>query len=743
MIDGFKSDRILIVGLGLIGGSLALALHKAGFARELIGFDLKSENCELALALDAVDRIETDLGRAVAEADIVVLSVPVKAMEGVLERIAPYLRSNTLLTDVGSTKGNVVTASRRIFNPMLSGWVPGHPIAGAENSGMAAARQELFARHKIILTPLPESSAAAVDIISSMWRATGAEVLTMDVDHHDEVLAATSHLPHLLAFSLVDTLAQDHENRDIFRYAAGGFRDFTRIAASDPTMWHDVFLANRDAVLEVLDRFTDGLSQLRTAVEQGDGVTMMGVFTRAKAAREHFSRILAGTAYASPAHKLSKKALKIGAKSRCIGYVSMPGDKSISHRALILGALSEGQTVVSGMHEDEDTLATLQAFRDMGVVIEGPAEGLVTIHGVGLHGLRQAPGALYLGRSSTSLRLLTGLLAAQSFPSELTGSEMLEECDLSAIIQPLQQMGAKIDAKREAFLPISISGIAADALQAITHQIETPSAQVKSALLLASMYAEGETRLTERVKTRDHTEKMMAAFGWPIQTDGNVVCSSGKGQLLPGRVAIPGDISLAAYFMVAALITRDSDLRLENLGVNPSRTSLLDLLIGMGGLIEQHAKHESNDEPGACLYVRYSRLKPCRVELSKMHCSVEELAALLIALSFAEGESVLLDWNRVAQVDALNITVNGLQKLGIQIESKDDCLLIQGVGSEVLLAGHELDGKGNSVASMALAIAAMRTGNSVIIEDCLGDIPYFPEFVSIAQSLGFELQSIG
>ncbi|PXF31320.1 hypothetical protein WH50_10345 [Pokkaliibacter plantistimulans] len=741
MIDGFKSDRILIVGLGLIGGSLALALRKAGFARELIGFDLKGENCELALALDAVDRVETDLGLAVAEADIVVLSVPVKAMEGVLARIAPYLRTNTLLTDVGSTKGNVVAASRRIFNPMLSGWVPGHPIAGAENSGMAAARQELFARHKIILTPLPESSAAAVDIISSMWRATGAEVLTMDVNHHDEVLAATSHLPHLLAFSLVDTLAQDHENRDIFRYAAGGFRDFTRIAASDPTMWHDVFLANRDAVLEVLDRFTDGLSQLRTAVDQGDGVTMLGVFTRAKAAREHFSRILAGTAYASPAHKLSKKAFKIGAKSRCVGRASLPGDKSISHRALILGALSEGQTVVSGMHEDEDTLATLQAFRDMGVVIEGPAEGLVTIHGVGLQGLRQAPGALYLGRSSTSLRLLTGLLAAQSFPSELTGNEVLEGCDLSTIIQPLQQMGARIDAVRESFLPVRISGI--DGLKAITHQIETPSAQVKSALLLASMYAEGETRLTERVRTRDHTERMMAAFGWPIRADDNVVCSSGKGQLLPVSVIIPGDISLAAYFMVAALITRDSDLRLERVGANPSRTSLLDLLIGMGGLIEQSAKQESNDEPDACLHIRYSRLKPCRVDLSKIHCSVEELAVLLIALSFAEGESVLLDWNRVAQLDALKITVNGLQKLGIQIESQGDCLLIKGVGSEVLLAGHELDGKGNSVASMALAVAALRTGNSVIIQDCLGDIPYFPEFVSIAQSLGFELQSIG
>jgi 3-phosphoshikimate 1-carboxyvinyltransferase len=377
---------------------------------------------------------------------------------------------------VGSTKANVVAAARDVFGTIPSGFIPGHPIAGSEKSGVIASDDQLFVKHKIILTPLPESDPSAVQQVARMWQATGAEVLQMAVERHDEVLAATSHLPHILAFSLVDTLAREQDSTEIFRYAAGGFRDFTRIAASDPTMWHDICIANKQQLLNQIDNFTAGLAELRTAIEHTDSQAMTGVFTRAKAAREHFNRMLTRSAYSLNRHQ-DHVTFRVRKAMAIQGNTRVPGDKSISHRAVIMGALAEGVTLIRGFLESEDSLATLQAFRDMGVVIEGPHQGQVKIYGVGLHGLCPPPGDLYLGSSDISMRLLSAILAAQEFDSCLLGDDLLMTKPMVRITQALRTMGAQVDTADGGVPPVNIYAV--ESLQGLACAMQVPSAQVK------------------------------------------------------------------------------------------------------------------------------------------------------------------------------------------------------------------------------------------------------------------------
>lgn len=281
-------NRLCIIGVGLIGGSLARALKAAGACQEVVGAGRDTAHLERAVALGVIDRYEADAAAAVKGADVVVVAVPVGAMGTVLRRIAPHLDAGTVLTDVGSTKASVVAEAEAAFGHLPANFVPGHPIAGTERSGVDASFAELFQGRRVILTPLAGTASDAVELVSRLWEIAGAEVTRMEVGRHDEVLAATSHLPHLLAFALVDTLARLEEHNEIFRYAAGGFRDFTRIASSDPQMWHDICLANRDAVLDVLARYQGDLERLADAIRNGDGKTLLDTFSRARTARNSF-----------------------------------------------------------------------------------------------------------------------------------------------------------------------------------------------------------------------------------------------------------------------------------------------------------------------------------------------------------------------------------------------------------------------------------------------------------------------
>ena len=281
-------DRLCIIGVGLIGGSLARALRDAGACREVVGAGRNEVNLQTAVELGVIDRYETDLAQAVSGADMVVVCVPLGAMEGVFKAIKGQLADEVVLTDVGSAKGSVIEAAQRAFGSVPEFFVPGHPIAGTEQSGVEASFPGLYNDRRVILTPLPDTSTHATERVHDMWEAAGAQVVSMNPVHHDAVLAATSHLPHLLAYSLVDTLARLDDNDEVFEYAAGGFRDFTRIASSDPVMWRDVCLANSDAILLMVEHYINDLKVLSEAIRNHDGQQLLDVFSAAKAARDRF-----------------------------------------------------------------------------------------------------------------------------------------------------------------------------------------------------------------------------------------------------------------------------------------------------------------------------------------------------------------------------------------------------------------------------------------------------------------------
>lgn len=280
--------RLCVIGVGLIGGSLALALRRAGYCSQIVGAGRHAETLGRARDLGVIDGYDLDLTQAVSGADMVVLAVPMRAMAAVLASIHDHLAPETILTDVGSAKGAVIEAASAVFGDLPSTFVPGHPIAGTENSGVEAAFPELFQGHRVILTPTPASSPAAISAVQNMWMAAGATVEEMDAVSHDRILAATSHLPHVVAFALVHALSRMEAESEVLRYAAGGFRDFTRIASSDPVMWRDICLTNAPAILDALERFRADLDELIQAISAGDGSRIETVFREAKHTRDAF-----------------------------------------------------------------------------------------------------------------------------------------------------------------------------------------------------------------------------------------------------------------------------------------------------------------------------------------------------------------------------------------------------------------------------------------------------------------------
>jgi prephenate dehydrogenase len=293
----YPSDTVVILGLGLIGGSLARALRRSGFSKRFVGWGHREPSLRRGVELGVIDDFTLDLDAAVEQADILVVCTPTLIAADMLGEILPRLQPggrSPVVTDVASVKGNLRDAAINAMGAMPPQLVLAHPIAGSERSGVEASDAELFVNHRVILTPQEGNDPAAVELVRAMWSSTGAEVVDMAVTEHDAVLAATSHLPHVLAYALVDALAQSPASRDIFRFAAGGFRDFTRIASSDPAMWRDIAIANKHALLDAIDLFSGHLGQLRQAVQDEDGEQLFSTFTRAKEARDEFAATLAG-----------------------------------------------------------------------------------------------------------------------------------------------------------------------------------------------------------------------------------------------------------------------------------------------------------------------------------------------------------------------------------------------------------------------------------------------------------------
>ena len=736
----YSISKVAIVGLGLIGGSWVKGLREVNPTWHITGFDRNADSMGKAQALGVIDAFADNLEQVVAGADLVILSVPILANREILRQIKPFLGSRTVVTDVGSVKGSVAEDIRQVFGEDQPNFVLGHPIAGSEKSGIEAADANLFRNHKVILTPLTVTDDSAVALVSDLWKSVGAKIEIMQVEHHDEVLAATSHLPHLLAYSLVDTLAHQHENKEIFNYAAGGFRDFTRIAASSPKMWNDIFMANKQAVLDALDLFTHDLSELRQAVAQSDSTAMMGVFTRAKVARDHFSKILARRAYVEP-----MKSQQINYIARPGGSLSgtfrVPGDKSISHRSIMLGSLANGVTEVSGFLEGEDSLATLQAFRDMGVVIEGPHRGRVTIHGVGLHGLQAPPNTLYLGNSGTSMRLLAGLMAGQSFDVEMTGDASLSSRPMNRVANPLREMGAQIDTAEEGRPPMFIKGD--KPLKGIAYQLPMASAQVKSCLLLAGLYAQGKTTVTEPAPTRDHTERMLKGFGYDVHVDGDTVTLESGGQLTATNIDVPADISSATFFMVAASIAKGSDITIEHVGINPTRIGIINVLRLMGANLELLNEREVGGEPVADIRVRYSALKGINIPEDQVPLAIDEFPAIFIAAACAEGKTVLTGAEelRVKESDRIQAMVDGLKVLGVDIEGTEDGAIIQGFGEQGAFGGGEVVTHHDHRIAMSFTIASLRASQPIKVLDCANVATSFPGFIELSQTCGINVST--
>jgi prephenate dehydrogenase len=281
-------DHLSIIGVGLIGGSLARALRKAKLVGRVTGCNRCEETLKKAVELDVIDDYSLDISEAIKGADVVVIGTPLTTTEKLMPQIAATMENKTVLTDVGSAKGSVVDVARVVLGDDFPRFVPGHPIAGTEQSGVEASFAELFVDHRVILTPVKETCEKSHKLITDMWQAVGADVIDLDVVHHDEVLAATSHLPHMLAYALVDCLASMQEREEIFKYAAGGFADFTRIASSNPEMWHDICFSNRNALLETLDEFSKHIDEVKTSIENSDSEQLLKIFRRAKKARDGF-----------------------------------------------------------------------------------------------------------------------------------------------------------------------------------------------------------------------------------------------------------------------------------------------------------------------------------------------------------------------------------------------------------------------------------------------------------------------
>lgn len=730
-------NRLVVIGIGLIGGSLALGLRKSGVCKEIIGIAHRQSICDQALSLGVVDRAYLSIDAVSAElsaGDVIFIAVPTLAVEQVLQQVQSCVSPQVTITDGASVKGSVIQSVKGVYGELPPQFVAGHPIAGSEKSGVTAGDANLYVDHRVILTPTPETGTEHLERASRMWQSVGAEVLYMPVNEHDDVLAATSHLPHIIAYSLVDTLAHDSENENIFRYAAGGFRDFTRIASSNPVMWHDIMKANRGSILDSLDLFSENLSRLRSAIAEGDSEQMLGVFTRAKAARDHFTKMLSKQAYSTDMQE-QEITYVLQPGGNVVGTLRVPGDKSISHRSIMLGSLAEGVTEVEGFLEGEDALATLQAFRDMGVVIEGPTHGRVRIHGVGMHGLKKPPGPLYVGNSGTTIRLLSGLLSGQQFDTELSGDASLSKRPMNRVANPLRAMGAQIETAEGGTPPIKITG--GSQLKGIHYDMPMASAQVKSCVLLAGLYADGETSVVEPAPTRDHTERMLNGFGYFVQRNGAQASLSGGGNLTSAKIEVPADISSATFFMVAAAIAPDSDVTLTHVGINPTRDGVIGILRLMGTNIDLLNERLVGGEPVADIRVRYAPLKGIAIPEALVPLAIDEFPALFIAAACAEGQTILTGAEelRVKESDRIQVMADGLLTLGVDAQPTADGIVINGgpFGGGVIETHHD-----HRIA-MSFSIAALRATAPITVKGCSVVATSFPTFVELAQGAGIKL----
>lgn len=436
---------------------------------------------------------------------------------------------------------------------------------------------------------------------------------------------------------------------------------------------------------------------------------------------------------------MSNQHFQVAAASALHGVLRVPGDKSISHRSVMLSALADGQSTIQGFLPGEDNRNTLQAFKAMGVPVVEHSETVLTIDGVGRDGLQAPSAPLDMGNSGTAMRLLTGLLAAQAFNSTLIGDASLSKRPMRRVITPLQAMGARIEASAAGTAPLQIFG--GQVLKAIDYAMPMASAQVKSALLLAGLFAEGETVIHAPAVTRDHTERMLRAFGYAVSTTGNRIALRGGGRLQATAIEIPADISSATFFLVGAAIARQAEVLLTEVGLNPTRLGVIQILQAMGADITLHNPRQFGDEPVADVLVKGGQpLRGMAIPKDWVPLAIDEFPAIFIAAACADGETRLsgAEELRVKESDRIAVMAEGLATLGVTTQVLPDGLIIQGDKNRVFHGGT-IESHGDHRIAMAFAMASLRAETAIFIRDCAPVATSFPSFVALANSAGLAI----
>lgn len=417
------------------------------------------------------------------------------------------------------------------------------------------------------------------------------------------------------------------------------------------------------------------------------------------------------------------------------GRFRVPGDKSISHRAIMLASIAEGVTRITGFLEGEDSIATMNVFRALGVQIEGPNQGNVTVHGVGMRGLRAPRSTLDCGNSGTAMRLLSGLLAGQAFDCELTGDDSLRRRPMKRVADPLNRMGAGIETADGGRPPLKIRG--GRRLSGFHYDMPVASAQVKSALLLAGLYAQGRTCVTEPAPTRDHTERMLQGFGCAVERNGATACVHGGATLMATAIDVPADVSSAAFFMVGASIAEGSNVTLEHVGINPTRTGVIEILRLMGASLELANERTAGGEAVADIRVKSAQLHGIEIPRRLVPLAIDEFPVLFVAAASAEGETVVsgAEELRFKESDRIQVMADGLAAIGVKAQPTPDGMRIHGGTCR----GGTVDSRGDHRVAMAFAIAALRASSAIKIRDCANVATSFPGFAGLSRAAGLQI----
>ena len=762
--------RATLVGTGLIGGSIGLALRRAGWA--VMGTDRDPDRAEAAVAHGALDAVGED-----ATSDLTIVATPVGAVAAEARRLLDA--GHRVVTDVGSVKAPLVAA---VDHP---GFVGGHPMAGSEQEGIAAATADLFDGATWVLTPTATTDDQAYATVRAAIVELGAEVVALDPARHDALVAEVSHVPHLTAATLM-RLADDtaEEHRALLRLAAGGFRDMTRVAAGHPGIWPDICVENQAAIVDVLDRLITGLSEVRQVVADQDRAQLMALLEQARSARTnlparfgrpselgelrviipdrpgalaevttlateidvnianmeiahssegdrgvliliveakelgrlHDALVERGFVVSHQAGARVVASLTVGPSGPLRGRLRMPGDKSISHRALLLAALAEGRSRIEGLSDGADVTGTRGAIEALGAATDDE-DGAVVVDG---GTLREPADVIDVGNSGTTIRLLTGLCSAFPFLTVLAGDESIARRPMDRVAVPLRLMGASIEGREGGRLPpLSVRG---GELHGITYRTPVPSAQVKSAVLLAGLGAEGDTVVEEDVPTRAHTEELLARFGADVDvSEGGIRVRRSRPE--PFAYTVPGDPSQAAFWVVAATLVPGSDLVVEDLYLGPARTGYLDVLARMGADIEVE---RDADAGTGTVRVRAAALHGTSVVGAEI-VGLDEVPALAVAAAAAEGTTRFVDVGelRVKESDRLATVSGSVRAVGGTAEVDGDALVIEG---GTLQGGH-IDAHGDHRIAMAAAVAGLASaGEAVTVEGWDAVATSYPRF---------------